>query len=160
MVHFWILPHRLPSAVQPACSEASCGSAFSATLGALSAARLSPVGGVGLIAQVGLEVLGVVENMSGLEQRVAGLRFFAPGSSADPSSGAAAQPPVDVTEAALAALAAVAPDLVARSDVFLPTKGGARAMAADMGVPFLGRIPLDPALSLAGTACPSCCRGP
>jgi hypothetical protein len=40
--------------------------------------------------------------------------------------------------------------LVAHTDVFSPTAGGAQAMAADMGVPFLGRIPLDPALSLAG----------
>ena len=106
--------------------------------------------------QVGLEVLGVVENMSGLEQAVSGLRFLAPGC-ADASSGAPGEP-VDVTAAALAALARVAPDLVARSDVFLPTKGGARAMAADMGVPFLGRVPLDPALSLAGA--PGCSAFP
>ena len=101
--------------------------------------------------QVGLEVLGVVENMSGLQQRVAGLRFYS-----TPASGAAAAEPVDVTEAALAALAQVAPDLVAHSDVFVPTKGGAQAMAADMGVPFLGRVPLDPALSLAGARTPCC----
>ena len=95
---------------------------------------------------MGLEVLGVVENMSGLEQRVSSLRFLAGGSSGE----AGAAEPVDVTEAALAALSRIAPDLVACSDVFLPTKGGAQAMARDMGVPFLGRIPLDPALSLAG----------
>jgi hypothetical protein len=104
--------------------------------------------------QVGLEVLGVVENMSGLQQRVAGLRFY---STPTANIGAAASEPVDVTEAALAALAAVAPDLVVHSDVFVPTKGGAAAMAADMGVPFLGRVPLDPALSLAGAALPMLC---
>ena len=95
-------------------------------------------------------MLGVVENMSGLEQRVSGLRFYS-------SSGSSTAEPVDVTEAALAALAQVAPDLVAHSDVFVPTKGGAAAMAHDMGVPFLGRVPLDPALSLAG-ACIQQCR--
>ena len=41
-------------------------------------------------------------------------------------------------------------DVIASTDVFHPTGGGAAAMAADMGVPFLGRIPLDAALSRAG----------
>ena len=41
-------------------------------------------------------------------------------------------------------------DIIASTDVFHPSGGGAAAMAADMGVPFLGRIPLDAALSRAG----------
>ena len=40
-------------------------------------------------------------------------------------------------------------DVVASTDVFHPSGGGAAAMAADMGVPFLGRVPLDAALSRA-----------
>ena len=38
---------------------------------------------------------------------------------------------------------------MASTDVFHPSGGGAAAMAADMGVPFLGRVPLDAALSRA-----------
>ena len=41
-------------------------------------------------------------------------------------------------------------DVVAATDVFHVSGGGAAAMAADMGVPFLGRVPLDAALSRAG----------
>ena len=40
-------------------------------------------------------------------------------------------------------------DVMASTDVFHPSGGGAEAMAADMGVPFLGRVPLDAALSRA-----------
>ncbi len=106
--------------------------------------------------QVGLKVLGVVENMSGLQQPVDSVRFLSV--PADP-----AQKPEDVTAAALEALRKVAPDLsclIVQSDVFRATKGGAESMAASMGVPFLGRVPLDPALSLAGTALlsPASCR--
>ena len=46
-------------------------------------------------------------------------------------------------------------DIVAQSDVFKPTKGGAEHMAADMDVPW--RVPLDPALSLAGQPPPYAC---
>jgi Mrp family chromosome partitioning ATPase/predicted Fe-Mo cluster-binding NifX family protein len=59
-------------------------------------------------AQLGIPVLGVVENMSGL----------------------------------------VCPDCGRRFDVF--GSGGGERMAAEMSVPFLGRIPLDPAVSRAG----------
>lgn len=103
--------------------------------------------------QVGLKVLGVVENMSGLQQPVDTVRFLSV-----PADGA--QKPTDVTAAVLDALRHVAPDLgslIVQSDVFRATKGGAESMASSMGVPFLGRVPLDPALSLAGQhACTSC----
>jgi ATP-binding protein involved in chromosome partitioning len=59
-------------------------------------------------AQLGIPVLGVVENMSGIVCPACGSRF----------------------------------------DVF--GSGGGERMAADMGVPFLGRIPLDPSVSRAG----------
>lgn len=42
----------------------------------------------------------------------------------------------------------VCPDCGSRFDVF--GSGGGERMAAEMGVPFLGRIPLDPAVSRAG----------
>jgi hypothetical protein len=42
----------------------------------------------------------------------------------------------------------VCPHCGETTDVFL--SGGAEAMAADAGVPFLGRIPLDPAVVQAG----------
>ncbi len=44
----------------------------------------------------------------------------------------------------------VCPECGKRSDVF--GSGGGEAMAADMGVPFLGRIPVDPALVISGDA--------
>lgn len=34
-------------------------------------------------------------------------------------------------------------------DVFAATRGGAEKMCADHGVPFLGRVPLDPAIAAA-----------
>ena len=69
--------------------------------------------------QLGMPVLGVVENMSG---------FVCPG----------LRPAIDVFGS-----------------------GGGERMAADMGVPFLGRIPLDPAVSRPGTtAAPTRSRCP
>lgn len=132
--------------------------------------------------KVGLRVLGVVENMSGLQQRVPGLRFtYAPKppaaavAAADGSAqGADGSGPevagdgstvgdkaehgqqvaqqVDVTQQVLALLRSHFPDLhglVAHAEVFPPSKGGAAAMCADMGVPLLGHVPLDPALTRA-----------
>mmetsp|Transcript_11907 Transcript_11907/g.16139 ORF Transcript_11907/g.16139 Transcript_11907/m.16139 type:complete len:350 (+) Transcript_11907:125-1174(+) len=92
--------------------------------------------------KVGIECLGVVENMSGLEQAVGKFKFL------DRSAGA----DVDVTAAVLAALATVMPnaaDIVARTEVFHPSGGGGENLAKLAGVPFLGRVPLDPSLSLA-----------
>ena len=83
--------------------------------------------------------------MSGLQQPLASMRFMAQ------STGSEA--PRDITQELLALLEKSTLDansIVAQSDVFKPTKGGAEHMAADMGIPFLGRVPLDPALSLAG----------
>lgn len=36
------------------------------------------------------------------------------------------------------------------TDVFFPSSGGAEKMCAELGVPFLGRVPLDPGISRAG----------
>jgi hypothetical protein len=35
------------------------------------------------------------------------------------------------------------------NDIFRATTGGARALAAEVGVPFLGAVPLDPRISVA-----------
>lgn len=91
--------------------------------------------------------------MSGLQQQVSTLRFLSMPSSRSSSSSSALQQPQDMTEAALEALRKLVPDLsslIVQSDVFKATRGGAEHMARDMGIPFLGRVPLDPALSLAG----------
>ena len=39
--------------------------------------------------------------------------------------------------------------LMVETDVFYTPGGGAARMATDMGVPFLGRVPMDPGLSRA-----------
>lgn len=36
------------------------------------------------------------------------------------------------------------------TDIFFPSSGGAEKMCAEMGVPYLGKIPLDPRISKAG----------
>jgi len=59
--------------------------------------------------RVGVNILGVVENMAGF----------------------------------------VCPSCKGESQIFAATTGGAEKMAQDMGVPFLGRLPLDPALMKA-----------
>ncbi len=107
--------------------------------------------------KVGLPVLGVVENMSGLQQRVPELRFtYAPAAVGDahaaPTNGVC---PLDVTAHVMALLRTQFQDLhqlVVHSEVFQPSGGGAAKMCADMGVRLLGRVPLDPALSRASEA--------
>eukprot|EP00937_MAST-01D_sp_MAST-1D-sp2_P005938 g5938.t1 len=84
--------------------------------------------------KTGLRVLGIVENMSGLQMPVPDARFV-------DKEGA------DVTAKALALMAEKAPELlqmVMHADVFPAAGGGPRAMAAAFEVPFLGAIPLDP----------------
>lgn len=44
----------------------------------------------------------------------------------------------------------VCPNCRHRSDIFAPTTGGGKALAEEMGVPFLGAVPLDPRI---GQAC-------
>jgi len=99
--------------------------------------------------KVGMRVLGVVENMSGLQQRAPGLRFTYGAEGGASGSGE------DVTARVMEALRAQFPDLqqlVAHAEVFPPSKGGAARMCADMGVPLLGKVPLDPALTRAAEA--------
>lgn len=44
----------------------------------------------------------------------------------------------------------VCPHCATCSNIFYPSSGGAEKMCSDMNVPYLGRIPLDPAISMAG----------
>ena len=81
-----------------------------------------------------LPVLGVAENMSGLQVPLDRLRFRTP-------DGA------DVSEELAQCIPEHLRSCLACCDVFAASKGGADAMAKDMGVPFLGRVPLDPELS-------------
>ncbi|WMV56825.1 hypothetical protein MTR67_050210 [Solanum verrucosum] len=71
--------------------------------------------------KVGVEVLGVVENMSGLSQPLSEFKF------------------TRMTET-----------------VFDASGGGAAKMCNDMGVPFLGKVPLDPQLCKAAEDGRSC----
>jgi Mrp family chromosome partitioning ATPase len=84
--------------------------------------------------KTGLPILGVVENMSGLQVPVNKLQFRA----ADGS---------DVSQSVLEHLPEDLRSSIACCDVFAASKGGAEAMAKDMGLPFLGRVPLDPDIS-------------
>jgi hypothetical protein len=43
----------------------------------------------------------------------------------------------------------VCPKCAHATDIFLATTGGGRALAEEMGVPFLGSVPLDPRLGMA-----------
>ncbi|PNG98989.1 Cytosolic Fe-S cluster assembly factor nubp1, partial [Tetrabaena socialis] len=116
--------------------------------------------------KVGLPVLGVVENMSGLVTplgqrssihvvRPAAAAAAAPdGAAAAPAAPAAgAAEEEDVTQQVLALLAERFPGaaVLVRSEVFR-AGGGADRMCAEMGVPLLGRVPLDPSLGEAADA--------
>jgi Mrp family chromosome partitioning ATPase len=90
-------------------------------------------------AKTKLRVLGVVENMAEYAAPLSALRFR-------DAAG------LDATEAALAAMREKCPELLALSavaEVFPRAQGGAEAMANAFGVPFLGRVPLDPSITRA-----------
>ena len=89
--------------------------------------------------KVGIDILGVVENMSELHAPLASLRMV-------DATGA------DVTDAIANALREAGIDagaLTAQVDVFSATGGGADEMGRRMGLGVLGRIPLDPLLCRA-----------
>ncbi|KAK8967907.1 Cytosolic Fe-S cluster assembly factor NBP35 [Platanthera guangdongensis] len=100
--------------------------------------------------KVGIRVLGVVENMSGLRQPVSDLRF----ERIDGVTGVE-----DVTEWARRYIRENAPELsslFACSEVFDSSGGGAAKMCAEMSVPFLGKVPMDPQLGKAAEEGRSC----
>mmetsp|Transcript_1130 Transcript_1130/g.2662 ORF Transcript_1130/g.2662 Transcript_1130/m.2662 type:complete len:381 (-) Transcript_1130:209-1351(-) len=95
--------------------------------------------------KVGMNVLGVVENMSGLQQRAPLLKFTYQRSMDSEEAE-------DVTQKVQAALQGLFPNpeqLIAHVEVFPTSAGGAERMANSMGVALLGRVPLDPAVSRA-----------
>lgn len=100
--------------------------------------------------KVEIPVLGVVENMSGLCQLVSDIKFAR-------MTGTGEQE--DATEWVMKCLREKAPellDLFACSEVFDSSGGGAAKMCTDMGVPFLGKVPLDPQLCKAAEEGRSC----
>lgn len=92
--------------------------------------------------RVGLPILGVVENMAMLEAPVGGFKFI----------NCTGGQQIDVTSQVLEAIRAAVPSmggLVAQMEVYHASRGGAATMTKELGVPLLGRIPLDPQLSKA-----------
>ncbi|KAI3474965.1 hypothetical protein Pfo_030276 [Paulownia fortunei] len=100
--------------------------------------------------KVGLQVLGVVENMSGLCQPLSEFRFMSVTQTGEQK---------DMTQWVIECMREKAPDilnLVAFSEVFDSSAGGGAKMCEEMGVPFLGKIPLDPQLCKAAEEGRSC----
>ncbi|KAL1499680.1 hypothetical protein AB1Y20_011877 [Prymnesium parvum] len=90
-------------------------------------------------AKTKLRVLGVVENMAEYATPLHTLGFR-------DAAGA------DVTSATIEMLRAQCPqvlELIATADIFPRASGGAEEMARKFGVPFLGRVPLDPSITIA-----------
>ena len=114
--------------------------------------------------KVNVPVIGVVENMAGFAAPVyrasagGSKPRFATGSTTDTSkenderadsSESLTQKIRAVIEAHCFETGADPNDAFLESDVFAPTTGGAEKMCADFAVPFLGRVPLDPAIAAA-----------
>ncbi|CAB4267297.1 unnamed protein product [Prunus armeniaca] len=100
--------------------------------------------------KVGVQVLGIVENMSGLCQPVMDFKFLRMTETGEQ---------IDVTEWAREHLKERAPEflnIIACTEVFDSSGGGAERMCREMGVPFLGKVPLDPQLCKAAEEGRSC----
>ncbi|KAI5014540.1 hypothetical protein ZWY2020_055930 [Hordeum vulgare] len=99
--------------------------------------------------KVSVPVLGVVENMSGLRQSLSDMKFVKPSESGE----------TDATEWALDYIKDKAPELLSLitcSEVFDSSRGGAEKMCHETGVPFLGKVPMDPQLCKAAEEGRSC----
>ncbi|GMY13176.1 cytosolic Fe-S cluster assembly factor NBP35-like [Fagus crenata] len=109
--------------------------------------------------KVGVKVLGVVENMSGLCQPVMDFKFMRMTETGEQR---------DVSEWVREYVREKAPELqnlIACCEVFDSSSGGAEKMCREMSVPFLGKVPLDPQLCKAAEEGRSCfidekCRTP
>jgi Mrp family chromosome partitioning ATPase len=100
--------------------------------------------------KVEVNVLGVVENMSGLRQPLIDFKFTRKTENGDHK---------DVTEDVIKCIKDKAPemlDVIACSEVFDSSGGGATQMCSEVGVPFLGKVPLDPQLCKAAEQGRSC----
>lgn len=103
--------------------------------------------------KVGVQVLGVVENMSGLSQPLIDFKFLRITEAGEER---------DVTEWVREYVKEKAPELlnvIACSEVFDTSSGGALKMCREMGVQFLGKVPLDPKLCKAAEEGRSCFIG-
>ncbi|KAL0014490.1 hypothetical protein SO802_001559 [Lithocarpus litseifolius] len=100
--------------------------------------------------KVGVKVLGVVENMSGLCQPLMDFKFMRMTETGEH---------IDVSEQVREYLREKAPELqnlIACTEVFDSSSGGAEKMCREMDVPFLGKVPLDPQLCKAAEEGRSC----
>ncbi|XP_073033268.1 LOW QUALITY PROTEIN: cytosolic Fe-S cluster assembly factor NBP35-like [Primulina eburnea] len=100
--------------------------------------------------KVELPILGVVANMSGLCQPLSDLRFLSLTDAGEQK---------DMTDWAIMYLKEKAPEMLnlfAFCEVFDSSAGGGAKMCRDMGVPFLGKVPLDPQLCKAAEEGRSC----
>ncbi|XP_031477478.1 cytosolic Fe-S cluster assembly factor NBP35 [Nymphaea colorata] len=100
--------------------------------------------------KVGIPVLGVVENMSGIQQLLADFKFV---KIAEDGSEE------DMTQSTLSYIKEKAPELLslfACAEVFDSSSGGAAEMCKTRHVPFLGKVPLDPLLCKAAENGRSC----
>ncbi|KAL5581305.1 hypothetical protein UlMin_013747 [Ulmus minor] len=103
---------------------------------------------------VGIPVLGVVENMSGLSQPLKDFKFSKITETGEEK---------DVTDWVREYVQEKAPELlnvIACCEVFDTSSGGASKMCKEMGVPFLGKVPLDPQLCKAAEEGRSCFADP
>ena len=95
-------------------------------------------------------VLGIVENMSGLQMRVSDLTFFRDEITENGRGvGSSTSSSRDCTSDVLSLLREKCPEvlsMIASADVFPPTGYGPRGMATKFNVPYLGKLPLDPNL--------------
>lgn len=85
-------------------------------------------------------ILGIVENMSGLQVRVSDLSFFRNGGGENGSSS------TECTSDVLSVLKEKCPEvlsMIASTDVFQTSGSGPRGMAQKFNVPYLGKLPLD-----------------
>ena len=98
--------------------------------------------------KVGVPVIGVVENMSGLRVPLDKARFDF-GTSEDDVDVKLQEKIKAVIEKHAASLGKDASNASLEVDVFSATRGGAAKMCADYGVPFLGKVPLDPLIAQA-----------
>ena len=100
--------------------------------------------------KVGVKVLGVVENMSGLCLPITDFKFMKLTDNGEQK---------DVTQWVWEYMREKAPEmlnLLACTEVFDSSGGGAVKMCNDMGVTFLGKVPLDPQLCKAAEEGSSC----
>ncbi|XP_010524281.1 PREDICTED: cytosolic Fe-S cluster assembly factor NBP35 [Tarenaya hassleriana] len=100
--------------------------------------------------KVGVPVLGVVENMSGLSQPLTDFKFMKLTETGEQA---------DVTTDMISYIKEKAPELlniIACSEVFDSSGGGAEKMCREMGVQFLGKVPLEPQLCRASEDGKSC----